>query len=357
MNIGIFDPYLNDVGGGEKYMMSIASVLSKEHTVTVFWDEKKDLEQIRLRFGLDLSKVRLAKNIFSSDVSTWRRLLVTSTFDAIIFLSDGSIPLVASRKLFIHVQQPLPAFGIDSFIGRLKVERITKVFCNSEFTKSYIEGLLPAPMTVLYPEVIIKRKDETKKNIILHVGRFRGMDPLTKCDDFKKQSFMLSVWKEMVKKGVDDWEFILAASVKDEDVEVFEQMKKTAKDLPITFAVNRTNEQLWDLYNKAKIYWHASGYGEDLKKNPEKAEHFGISTVEAMGAGAVPVVINAGGQKEIVTDGENGLLWNTREEFIAQTRKLMTNNTSLKKLSENAKLRAKDFDKEKFEIGLREIIR
>ena len=53
-------------------------------------------------------------------------------------------------------------------------------------------------------------------------------------------------------------------------------------------------------YKLAKIYWHASGFGEDLETHPEKAEHFGITTVEAMINGLVPIVIDAGGQKEIV---------------------------------------------------------
>ena len=121
---------------------------------------------------------------------------------------------------------------------------------------------------------------------------------------------MINAFKEMVTKGLKDWKFVLAVSVQKKDETEFEVMQKAAKGFPIEFLVNKSNDELWDIYSKAKIYWHASGFGEDLEKNPEYAEHFGISTVEAMGAGAVPVVINAGGQTEIVADGENGFLWN-----------------------------------------------
>ena len=44
MKIGIFDPYLGTLSGGEKYMLSIASCLSKEHEVYVFWDQEKEEE-------------------------------------------------------------------------------------------------------------------------------------------------------------------------------------------------------------------------------------------------------------------------------------------------------------------------
>ena len=100
--------------------------------------------------------------------------------------------------------------------------------------------------------------------------------------------------------------------------------------------------------HRAKIYWHASGFGEDVEKHPELAEHFGMSTVEAMGAGVVPVVINTGGQKEIVTDGENGLLWNTLEELLEKTKQVVQDENLRTELSQNAMKRARDFGKERF---------
>ncbi len=67
-----------------------------------------------------------------------------------------------------------------------------------------------------------------------------------------------------------------------------------------------------------------------------------------MGAGAVPVVINSGGRKEIVTDGENGLLWNTIGELQAKTTQLIEDAPLLQSLSKKAQIRATDFSKEVF---------
>ena len=74
------------------------------------------------------------------------------------------------------------------------------------------------------------------------------------------------------------------------------------------------------LYGKSSIYWHATGYGED---NPKKFEHFGISTVEAMAAECIPVVINLGGQPEIVEQSVNGFLWNSIPELKKFSLKLV----------------------------------
>ncbi len=348
MRVGIYDPYLDDLGGGEKYMMTIAQCLAKHHDVSVFWDNKEDFDGLLKRFSLNLDAVTLTKNIFSSKVSFWERLLSTRNYDAIIVLTDGSIPLTLSKKLFLHIQQPLPQTNIASWKGFLKKTKISGIFYNSDFTKSFNDRLFPnIPARIIYPPVYWQHQDTKKENIILHVGRFRPKN--VGVSDFKKQGVMIDAFKQMVdKKMTNGWKFILATSMKPEDEVKFAPLKKAIKGYPIEILLNKTNDELWDVYNKAKIYWHASGFGEDLQKHPEFAEHFGISTVEAMGAGVVPVVINAGGQPEIVTEGDNGFLWNTLEELQAKTKKLIDTPALLTKLSAAAMDDAKKFSQEKF---------
>lgn len=352
MRIGIYDPYLDDLGGGEKYMMTIAQCLSKKNKVEILWDTKEDVEAVAKRFSLDLSNVSLAPNIFTPETSLFKRLLATKNYDALIVLSDGSIPLVSSR-LYLHIQQPLSQMQISSLFDKLKLSRVAKIFCNSIYTKSYIDKAFSLRTSVLYPPVSIHPKEVKRENSILHVGRFRSVDG----KDYKKQSMMIQAYKEMVDNGLRDWTFIIGVSVQKKDTEAFEKMRQSAKGYPIEFVINETNDALWEVYSKAKIYWHASGLGEDLQKHPELAEHFGISTVEAMGAGVVPVVIKAGGQKEIVTNGENGFLWDSLEGLKEQTLQLIKNPTLLERLSVNAKKRAQDFTGERFCKEVKELIR
>lgn len=346
MKIGIYDPYLDDLGGGEKYMAKIAECLSKEHSVSFFWNSQKDLDALSKRFSLNLSKVSVVENIFDKNVSLLTRLAQSRQYDAIFLLSDGSIPTLLCKKLFVHIQQPFPRGVFSSFKTFLKMKRVNKIFCNSYFTKDFIGKNFQDKTTVIYPPVLLYPKDLKKENIVLHVGRFRARN--VKLDDYKKQHVMIEAFMDMVKNGFSNWKFVLAVSINPNQEESFLEMKKKAKDYPIEFHVNKTNEQLWDLYSKAKIYWHASGFGEDLQKNPEFAEHFGISTVEAMGAGVVPVVFNAGGQKEIVEDEVSGLLWNTIDQLQEKTIELSTNNSLRERLSKNAKKRADFFSGHRF---------
>jgi glycosyltransferase involved in cell wall biosynthesis len=359
MKIGIYDPYLDDLGGGEKYMMSVAACLSKKHEVTIFWDNQKDFDGVKKRFNLQLDNIKIYKNIFSSEVGFFQKTKAFRNYDAFIILSDGSIPFVFPKKLFLHIQQPLPKHSL-SFKDKIKIKYISAVFYNSQFTKKFNDPLFPEVKSeVIYPPVWLGTRDlglgtSEKENIIVHVGRFRVKN--LKTDDYKKQGFMIESLKKLVDQGLKHWKFILASSVKKEDEEAFAILRENAKGYPIEFHINNTNAEIFELYNKAKIYWHASGYGEDVEKHPELAEHFGISTVEAMGAGAVPVVVNKGGQKEIVTNGENGLLWNTQEELLQMTKRVIKDEKLWYELSTNARERTRDFTEEKFEESINKLI-
>jgi glycosyltransferase involved in cell wall biosynthesis len=345
MRIGIYDPYLDDLGGGEKYMITLAQCLSRNNLVTVFWNRQEDLKKVAQRFSLDISKITLKKNIFSSDFPVLKRCLESLNYDAIVVLSDGSIPFVLSRKLFIHFQQPMPSTKM-SLINSLKMTRVTSFFCNSFFTKSFIDKEFGVNSKVIYPPVDITSNKNKKENIILHVGRFRTIN--NESQDYKKQGLMMNVFKKMVDKGLNNWKFILAVGLHDKDKSKFNQLQKNAQGYPIEFLINLSNNDLGKIYSKSKIYWHASGYGENLDKNPELAEHFGISTVEAMGAGVVPVVINAGGQKEIIQNGKNGYLWDTLEDFVAKTNSLIKDEGKLEKLSKGAMERSRLFAGDRF---------
>jgi glycosyltransferase involved in cell wall biosynthesis len=357
MKIGIFDPYLDTLSGGEKYMLSIALCLAKEHKVFIFWNKNKEAEirQIALKkLGIDLSSVKFYENIFDKNKTWISRFIESGKFDSIVYLSDGSIPLVQSR-LYVHFQFPIEWTDGDTLKTRFKLAFVKDIFCNSYFTKHFIDKKLNVNSKILYPPVVINGNEKIKKeNIILHVGRFHVNEGGV---NYKKQDVMIKVFKKMVDGGLKNWEFVIVVGVRDVDRAIFNKFKETYKGYPIRILDNPSNEDLWGNYSKAKIYWHATGFDEDLQKYPEKAEHFGISTVEAMGAGAVPVVINAGGQKEIIENSRNGYLWNTLDELSDKTINLIMNEKQLREMSIKAIERSKIFDKSKFCKNLKNIIK
>src|SRR5581483_6011337 len=99
------------------------------------------------------------------------------------------------------------------------------------------------------------KRNVKKENIILNVGRFRviSKEPL---NDYKKQAVMIKVFSQMVRSGFKNWKFILAVSIRKSDEGEFKKLQSLAENLPIEFLINKENDELWDIYSKAKIYWH-----------------------------------------------------------------------------------------------------
>lgn len=334
MNIGIYSPYLDTLTGGEKYIFTAASCLSSEHKVTIFWDNPEIMEMAAEKFNLDLSKVTIAENIFKKEVGLIKRFVSTYKYDRILYLSDGSIPIVGAKKLLVHFQFPVEWVNSNSFVFLFKKSRISKIICNSHFTKRFIDKKFKVDSFVLYPPATINTNPIGKKeNLILTVGRF-SLLPSGK--DFKKLELLVDAFKKFQRKRLKGWRLAIVTNVMPDLEAEFQKFESNVKNKFISIYKNASFEDITRLYSEAKVYWHASGFGENLEKHPERAEHFGISTVEAMSHGEVPIVINAGGQPEIVKEGENGFLWSTEEELVEKTHKVVVDKELYSRMSENA---------------------
>ncbi len=306
----IVSPYLDHLGGGERYMLSVASVLeSLGHEVYFAWDNVGEITTLAGMFGLTLERPQLdpkIKNLYMTH-NPLSMYLSTRPYDVVIYLSDGSIPLLGGKRNILHMQVPFHGVGGKSWKNQLKNHLIHTVIVNSNFTKGVIDREYGIDSLTIYPPVPAI-SPSTKTKTILSVGRF---EPSL---NTKHQDILIQAFRELSPQ-LPGWKLVLAGASSNE--EWVTQLRNLAHDLPVEFVVNAPYANLCDLYASSTIYWHAAGYGVDEHKNPELTEHFGISTVEAISAGCIPLVIPSGGQKEIVTDPS--LQWTTISELIVKT--------------------------------------
>ncbi|MCR4264097.1 MAG: glycosyltransferase family 4 protein [Candidatus Roizmanbacteria bacterium] len=339
MKIGIYNPYLDSLSGGERYMLTIASCLSKQHGVSVFWDDSSIVKKAHERLAIDLKKVSVERNIFSRGIPLFKSLVATPHYDLIIVLSDGSIPFINSRYGILHFQRPFTGVGGSSLGNQLKLRKYQKVICNSQFTKKYIDREYRVLSEVVHPPVDINTLTSGKKeNMILSVGRFHP---------FKKHEIMIQAFNKL-NAQLKGWRLVIAGGLLPEDKSYYDDLNRMIKTNTVILLPNQSFSSLSKLYARAKIYWHAAGYGEKEHAHPENFEHFGITPVEAMAAQCIPVVYNGGGLPEIITDGENGFLWNTVDELIEYTRKIARNSPLGKKIISANKTYIEQFSQSNF---------
>jgi len=355
MKIAIYSPYLDTLGGGEKYMMTIAETLLRNgFLVDILLDKHlldfKELKSnLEKRFNLNLSEGNFTGAPIGKGSDFFSRFIFLKKYDVLLYLTDGSIFYPTAKKNILHIQSPLIGQPTKSTLGKIKLKGWDLIIYNSKFTQKYAKDNWPIKSKVIYPPIDIKKiKPLKKEKYILSVGRFFGF-----LKD-KKHSILIKTFRNLYTKNkIKDWSFYLVGSASKGDTSYVNELKKLSRGLPIIFYPNLNYDRLIQVYGKSSIYWHASGFKEN---DPTKMEHFGISTVEAMAAGSVPVVIGKGGQVEIVDDGKNGFLWNTLSELENKSLQLMVDDKLRIRMSQEAVKKAIDFDKSIFEAKIKEIV-
>lgn len=342
MKIGVYSPYFDAVGGGERYMLSLASVLAANHSVDIIWDDPEVIARARESFGIDLLKTKVVHNFFR-EKNIFKKLSMTRKYDLIIFLSDGSIPISLAKHTILHFQVPVSHVSYNA----LKMSRIDAIVCNSQFTLRHLDRRLKAKSMVIYPPVDTQplKSRHSKEHLILSVGRFHHL---------KKQDILIDVFKNMHDSGLlKNWKLIFAGSVLPADREYLSSLRKRAKNLPVMFEVDAGSEKMRALYGKSSLYWHAAGFKEH---DPVNFEHFGIAVVEAMASGTVPLVFCGGGLPEIITNGKNGYLWKDTQSLSEMTMSLVNDSETRNRMAEEAVHRSSDFDRSRFDKSVLELV-
>jgi glycosyltransferase involved in cell wall biosynthesis len=360
MKVCFFSPYLPDssLGGGEAHLFAIARVIAKKHLVQIAISQQHFTSHAELvakyeRFlGASLEGITFVPTPLRSDASFCAKLWWTRQFDHLFYWTDGSLFFSLARTNNLHVQVPFT--DQKSILDRVKLLSWQIINTNSEFTKKYIEANWQVAVTdVLHPSVELTElaTNQKKEKVILHVGRFfRQLHA-------KRQDVLIALFKQLVNshsEQLSGWKLVLIGAA--EDPEYVSELKAAAAGYPIEFHHELKRGELLAWYKKAALYWHATGFGADLEAHPEKAEHFGISTAEALAAGAVPVVFRGGGQPEVLGSELLPLSWKTLSEAAEITLRLLSDDNWRQEMRTAAESQAAAFSTARFEQQVWEML-
>lgn len=230
-----------------------------------------------------------------------------------------------------------------------ELDRYQLFFANSRYTQRWIRERWKRPSRVLYPLIPVEQfSARAKRPQLISVGRFfRGSHN-------KKHLSLIHAFRELCDAGLTGWHYHLVGGThsEPEHQEYLREVRAAAEGYPITLHTDIPFEQLQVLYGESSIYWNATGWGEDEQKAPEAFEHFGITTVEAMASGCVPVSFARAGQPEIIQHGTSGFLWNSFRECQTLTRQLMEDGALRERMARAALVRSQSFGEAAFEDAL-----
>ncbi len=314
--VGLYTPYLDIMGGGEKHILSILKVFDDaDYNTVIFWSTDLSTE-IQNKLKLTFRHLRFEKDLKA--MSLFEKAKKLSPLDWLLYVTDGSYFFSPAKKTAIFCMVPDKKLYNLSPINSLKT--INSVFiANSHFTASWLHtwGIRSHVVYPFVSDELFQTIPLPKKSFVLTVGRF------FKHLHAKRQQDLILTFLRFHSYH-PEYSLILAGGVKVEDEPYVRELRTQFPQAFVQFKTNIAFSEMQELYRDASLYWHFTGFGVDQHSHPEQVEHLGMTPLEAMASRTVPFCFNAGGPRELIENGKNGFLFSTPEGLLQQTAYFLT---------------------------------
>jgi len=355
LRIAVVHHSLNSCGGGERLCLNVMEALrSAGHEVVLATTDRTDWSRVERAFGRRFEPdeevcllpmklrafgiyQRMATGFLVHRLHRDADLVVNTHGDMVAapchityvhypvfaLLEQTRDVRVKYRKNFFWRFYFAPYQVAQVKLWRFYMDR-TVILTNSRFSRDVIRKKVGRDAIVVYPPVDLKAfRPGRKEELVLTVGRFT----------WEKRLDLVPKIAELVPEA----RFVIAGSTAIGSGEIIRRIKRYgAKNVEVRPDISF--DELRELYARARVYLHVMA-----------AEHFGISVVEGMASGCVPVVHRSGGPwLDIVGRGRYGFGFKTLEEAASLIRRLLSDEELWTDYSARAVRRAQLFGEEPF---------
>ena len=346
MNIGIIHGFVGGGGGIEKTLYGIFDALEQtEHDVTLYTFSKPKLAPKKFAIKSTLPFSIPAFGLYQRAMES-RLISKAKSEDLLIQASGGlGVPVTLNQKIIIYCHGD---FANESKKSITKYKKVLSLYyksyytmlqksingiqdsrihllSNSVFTQNSIQSKHKKSSTVLYPPIDLNEfYPKNKENKVVTVGRF---------SEEKNFDFGIDVMKNIDSK----YEIIGNTKTKSNEL-YYKKLQSTVSQNSMceggvaTLLKNISRLQLVEHLSDAKVYLHCS------------EETLGISVIEAISAGCIPIVPNNSAHLETVPVEELRYDENNKLDAAQKIKNALNGDYDkhLGLLKENAKKFSKD---------------
>jgi glycosyltransferase involved in cell wall biosynthesis len=358
MKIAVIHSSLNLCGGAERLCVIMINAIRKAgNEVTLATVDKTNWPLLKRKYGLECKvdhEIFLIPNTFETASISSRIALTLSSFlieypwlklrndHDLIINTSGELAVLAEDISYINAVPMRMAFEYPEILpltnswwrsssklyDRLlkaidMMHRNTILVTNSKFNETIIHKRLGRHASVIYPPVNVELfkpsyKNGERRNLVITVSRFRQGKNLNRIPEVAK----------MVKNS----RFLIIGPADKSSETTIAQIRRTAKELDVQDRVELLTNQplstLLRMLGQAKVLLHT-----------QSSEAFGMSIVESMAAGCVPVVPRNGGPWFDLLNEEQGRFgysYLDTEEAADFTKRLIDSETLRAEISARA---------------------
>ncbi len=364
-SLAIYDHTLHLIGGGEKYGCTMAEALQDDFDVTLIAHRPVTTADLMAWYDLDLSRCRIKimpLSFFPGDEAINPDRVSERSENPFFAVSreSGNYDFFVNNSM-LEMVYPLAAVSlfVCHFPERPKgpyfyADRYPHLIYNSRYTAGWIQkkwGI--AGGRHIYPPVDMEPSGAAapKENIILSVARFES-------GGSKQQAEMVAAFARLLARepqATRGWKLVLCGGSASPNpyLERLRADLASRPGLPVELRVNIALDELRRLYARAAVFWHFCGLGQS---NPANVEHFGMSTVEAMQNGCLPIVFDGGGQREIVEEGVSGFRFSSAAQLLERTLLALREPGLRQRLGAQARRRGTEFSRAVFTEKVRDLL-
>lgn len=337
MRIALYNLHFATLGGGERRTALLSAHLAQAHEVAIFSASPLDTESIGDLFGIDLSRLN---NRVLPDLDL-HHAAVIAAWNPDLFINNSycsRLRCPAPRGIYMCMFPEGKSNGLEGY---------QVVTANSAYTQRWIAQFWGRASEVVYSAVEPMGPAAQKEKIILNVGRFQSD---VGDNHFKHQDLLLKTFHRLQWEIDSSWEMHFVGTIGSQrgDRPYAEALGRRAVQPSVHLHFGLSQTDLRELYRRSALYWHATGYGDLARNNPARQEHFGMTILEAMSAGVIPLAFRGGGPCETIVHGTSGFLWTQPTELLEHTRNLIASYDLRQAMSGQAIQRSRQFDKSQY---------
>lgn len=356
MRIALVHDYLNQYGGGERVLETLADLFPEAPIYTLLHDPQKTLnkftERIKQTSFLDFSFVHRNHRMFIPLMPVAAQSINLGADYDVIISSSASFGKGVSYKKAFHVcycHTPLRYAWEENYLAALfpkplrllaapllyylrkwdkrVAQKPDVIIANSEFIRGKIQKYFERDAQVVYPPVDLSQfypdPEVKERGYFLALGRFLH---------YKRFDIVIETFNQLP----------LPLKIIGDGPELARLQKLIRSPRIELIPFLKSNDELRKMYSGAKALIFP------------QVEDFGLVAAEALACGTPVIAYNAGGAKEIVQPGINGCLFDEQTpealEFVIER------FPSLRFDPEEVAETAKKFRKENFDAKILEIV-
>jgi glycosyltransferase involved in cell wall biosynthesis len=301
VNVGIIHPYFDVIGGAEMTTFSLIEALKKQKDCqitlyTVIPPTIAETENFKIR---KISKGRIPSFWRYQRMKEIKKLFKISKRSEILLIMSGGLALdkTDAKKIMLYCNSTFS--GDKAFLGtkssgfrriyfnilqnnvRQSIEYLksarTNLISNSDYTKNKIKDNFGKNSVVIYPPVKILEFEKLKR-----IPKMRAIVTVSRFSPEKNLDFAINVMK-----NVTDKYNLIGNAAYNSQLRLYERLAQNASE-NTNIHCNLKQDIIRKVVAESKVYFHPS------------EETFGISVVESIAAGCIPIVPDNSAHRETV---------------------------------------------------------